>query len=108
MNHSMRSTGTDAQPACDQGEGCHEGQRCVETPLTRHECAVVGCYFDDDSCLGDRRTTSSPMVRPLNASWCVASPGWTVPVRHIAHLPNTATHLPNLATLALIWITWAM
>ena len=36
--------GSDAKPSCSQGfqekDNCHEGQRCVSTKLSRHECPL--------------------------------------------------------------------
>ena len=69
--------GTDAKPACS--EDCHEGQRCISLDLTRHECAPAGCFVDDNSCLGDARTSLAPPP-PKNASWCTANSWWSVPV----------------------------
>ena len=64
--------GTDARPACS--EDCHEGQRCISLDLTRHECAPVGCFADENACMGDSRAELLSAVE-RNASWCAGEGG---------------------------------
>lgn len=73
------SDGTAAKPACNT-EKCHIGQRCITADLERNDCPLIGCFSDDDLCLGDKRppTASGALTA---ANWCVAGSidGWTVP-----------------------------
>jgi hypothetical protein len=98
------SDGTFERPACN--EQCDEGQRCVSTKLTRHECAgTVGCFAAEDACLGDMRSGGEPQPDTGKvASWCEAgSDWWVVPgASEDVTIPAGATVTLDGCTTALV------